>query len=468
MADVRIDRRGFLAAAGSTAAGVASLVVGVRAAAAVLPGLQVGPVRRVGPDRAKHIEPWIAANPRDDSNLVVVGSSFMGEAATPSTVRMEPAAWYSVDGGATWSAGELEGAAGLRGERAYFTDAYATHAPDGTAFCVFTGSPTGDRFDLWIYRSDDGGRHWHGPTTLAGGLDYPRLAADLHGGKPRVFVVVAVAGKSPIFGETKRAGYGCAVLRSDDGARTFSAVNFLAPTTLDHDPINSPVVLPDGRLLIGFMDYPSGSTADGPRQHVTHARAYAASSRDGGATFSTPAPVCDTWRRDGFVVIAADRSNGPRRGRVYAITYSRSSRPPGLRVQTSGDGAVWSPPAAVPDLREGPIPHAAVAVSSQGVLGLVWAQGEPGDPVRPDDKAWTAREHAWDLYFTASADGGASFAPPVAMLKTSRTDPKVPRWPYGSDYISLAASADGDFHPLWVDTREGKGEIQTAKIGIQT
>ncbi len=203
MADARIHRRGFLAAAGSTAAGVAGLLTGVHAPAASPPRLDVGPIRQVGPDGAKHIEPWIAANPRDGKTLVVVGSNYLGKAASPSTVRMEPAAWYSVDGGGTWSAGELEGADGLRGERAYFTDAHATHAPDGTAFCAFIGSPKGDRLDLWVYRSDDGGRHWHGPTTLTGGLDYPRLAADLHGGKPRVFVAVAVAGESPIFGETR-------------------------------------------------------------------------------------------------------------------------------------------------------------------------------------------------------------------------------------------------------------------------
>jgi hypothetical protein len=420
----------------------------------------------VGLDGAKHVEPWIAANPLDGTNLVVVGSHFLGEAATPSTFRMEPAAWFSMDGGATWSAGELEGATGLRGERSYFVDAFATYAPDGTAFCVFIGSPQGNRPDLWIYRSDDRGRHWRGPTTLTGGLDYPRLAADLHDGKPRVFVAVAVSGKSPIFGESKRAGYGCAVLRSDDGARTFSVVNFLAPTTLDHDPIDSPVVLSDGRLLVGFADYPSGPSVEQPRQHLTHTRVYTASSRDGGATFSTPAPVCDTWRREGFVVIAADRSDGPRRGRVYAVTYSRSSRPPGLQLQTSDDGVVWSPPVAVPGLREGPIPLAAVAVSPRGVLGLAWIQGKPEDPVRTDDKAWTAREHDWDLYFAASSDGGAAFTAP-SQLAVSRTDAKLPRWPHGGDYLSLASSSDGDFHPLWVDTRNGKGEIQTAKIGIQ-
>ena len=55
------------------------------------------------------------------------------------------------------------------------------------------------------------------------------------------------------------------------------------------------------------------------------------------------------------------------------------------------------------------------------------------------------------MYFTASADGGKSFAAPVPLLKEPyRTDEKVtPRWPYGTDYISLAAPPDGSFHLLW-------------------
>jgi hypothetical protein len=110
----------------------------------------------------------------------------------------------------------------------------------------------------------------------------------------------------------------------------------------------------------------------------------------------------------------------------------------------------------------------AVAVSSRGTLGLAWIQGEPGDVIRPFDKAWSSRQHPWDLYFTASADGGAAFAAPVPALKTpSRTDTKLTRWPYGTDYISLAAPPDGSFHLLWVDSRDGRGEIQTAKIEVR-
>ena len=138
MDDARMRRRGFLAMAGATVAGIGRLLAGAHARAAAGPRLTVGPIRRVGADGAKYFEPWIAANPRDASNLVVVGSHRLDEMS-----HKEPAAWFTTDGGATWSAGELAGADQLRREKAAFADAYATYAPDGTAFCVFLGSPNG-------------------------------------------------------------------------------------------------------------------------------------------------------------------------------------------------------------------------------------------------------------------------------------------------------------------------------------
>jgi hypothetical protein len=462
-----IDRRVFLAFASSVVAGVVPRRASASASAGALAASEftVGPVRRTGREGERYFEPWIAANPRDGANLVVVASRYLGQPATRRGEPMEPAAWYTADGGATWSSGALEGTDRLRDGQAFFADSYATYAPDGTAFCVFAGSPEGNRLDLWVYRSDDGGRHWRGPTVLTRGLDYPRLAADLKDGKPRLFVAVAVDGSAPIFGDAKRSGYGCAVLRSDDGARTFSVVNFLAPTTLQHDPIDSPLMLPDGRLLVGFADYPADPREKGPRGSITHGRIHAAVSRDGGATFSTPVPICDTLIQDGYVALAVDRSEGPRRGRIYAVRHSRTSRPPGLEVQTSEDGAVWTPPASVPNLRAGPIPHAAAAVSSRGAIGLAWIQGEPGDNVRIFDKEWTGHEHRWDLYFTASADGGATFLAEPLRITSSRTDPTLGSRPYGTDYIALAAPPDGSFHLVWVNTQDGQRAVQAVKIG---
>jgi BNR repeat-like domain len=471
MNDARIHRRGFFATAISAATVAVEFQSGRRAIAAGIPKLKIGPVRRVGPEGVKHIQPSLAANPRDRSNLVVVASRFLGKSQARAGVHQEPVAYFTTDGGVSWAAGEFDGDAVMRRATSMFGDAWAVYAPDGTAFCAFDGSPTGDRLDLWVRRSDDGGRRWHEPTVVSNGriLDYCKLVADLVGDKPRLFVAVATRGDRPLFAKSRRSGYGCAILRSDDGARSFSAVNFLAPTTLHHDPIESPLFLPDGRLLVGFADYPADPSDKEPRGHLAHGRIYAATSGDGGATFSTPTPICENVFHDGFVQIAVDRSGGPYRGRVYAVAHSRSSNPPGLQLQSSGDGAVWTPPVDVPGLRAGPIPLAGAAVSSQGVLGLAWVQGDRGDAIRFDDEAWTSREHAWDLYVTASSDGGATFTTPVAVLGTpSRTDAKLWRWPFGTEYITLAASPDGSFHLLWVNTRDSRGEIHTARIVVES
>jgi hypothetical protein len=461
------DRRTFLAAGWSLSAGVLGLASRIRAGcpAPAKVAIRVGPIRRVGSEGVKVIEPWICANPRDAQNLVVSGSIYLGPSAA-TLARTMGEVRYTSDGGATWSAGVLPGMDEFRERPALFMDTHATFAPDGTAFVEFLGGAGGPTADLWIYRSDDGGRRWQGPTVITGPFDFPRLAADLHRGKPRLFVAVAGSGGLPIF-SPKRTGSGCVVLRSDDGARTLKAVNLLAPTTLRHQPSNSPVVLLDGRLLVTIQDFPTARSVEDLDQQVTQSRFLAAHSADGGETFSLPAPIFEAplWHSD--VGIAADLSGGPRRGRLYAVGHSAISEPRGLRLQRSDDGVRWSKPMEVPTLREGPIPLVAVAVSSRGVLGVAWIHGEPGSEERTKRRA-EPREEQWDLYFTASVDGGESFATPVALLEQSyRTDAKLtPQWPYGTDYISMATPPDGSFHPLWIDSREGKGVMESARIEV--
>jgi hypothetical protein len=106
-------------------------------------------------------------------------------------------------------------------------------------------------------------------------------------------------------------------------------------------------------------------------------------------------------------------------------------------------------------------------VSSHGVVGLAWIQGPPGELVRTNNKQWNAREHTWTMYAAASADGGKTFTKPMRLFEAEyRTDSTVPRWPYGSEYISLATSSDGRFHLVWIDTRDAKGAIQTAAFDL--
>ena len=235
-----------------------------------------------------------------------------------------------------------------------------------------------------------------------------------------------------------------------------------------HQPNNSPIILPDGRLLVTFQDFI-------PAPHdpqLTLSRFYTAHSNDGGVTFSLPAPMFESPLMHSDVAVAADLTKGPRRGRVYSVSHSDISDPPGLRLRTSEDGVKWTQPTALPIVRDGPIPHVAVAVSANGVLGVAWVQAEAASIERMKQRVQNSGaaipEDSWQLYFTASADGGKSFAAPVALLKELyRTDEKVtPRWPFGTDYISMAASPDGSFHLLWIDSRDGKGVMETAKIKV--
>jgi hypothetical protein len=68
---------------------------------------------------------------------VVVGSRYVNDRHYYS------GAWFTADGGATWSAGELPGMAVFRKEPSTFLDSYATFAPDGTAFCEVLRRPRG-------------------------------------------------------------------------------------------------------------------------------------------------------------------------------------------------------------------------------------------------------------------------------------------------------------------------------------
>src|SRR5262249_16983282 len=103
-----IDRREFFAVAGSAALGVHLLAGGATKAIGISEFI-IGSVRRVGSEGTKYFEPWIAANPRDASNLVIVGSCYLGKVATKAAERMEPSAWFTIDGGATWSASDFAG-----------------------------------------------------------------------------------------------------------------------------------------------------------------------------------------------------------------------------------------------------------------------------------------------------------------------------------------------------------------------
>jgi hypothetical protein len=121
-----------------------------------------------------------------------------------------------------------------------------------------------------------------------------------------------------------------------------------------------------------------------------------------------------------------------------------------------------------------------VAVNRGGIVGVAW---------------YDRREHpdnlGWDVRFTASLDGGATFLPSVKV--SSRGTTFGPRTPWtglrpfvsrdehglavrvslnsftflGGDTAGLVADATGVFHPVWVDNRTGTPQVWTATVTVE-
>jgi hypothetical protein len=92
-----------------------------------------------------------------------------------------------------------------------------------------------------------------------------------------------------------------------------------------------------------------------------------------------------------------------------------------------------------------------------------WLQHETGE-----DKS-----HCYRIYFAASINGGETFSPPhvvsdaVSCPENALNKETIGRWVRGGDYMGLAAAADGSFHPVWVDARDGAFQVYTARIELR-
>jgi hypothetical protein len=130
-----------------------------------------------------------------------------------------------------------------------------------------------------------------------------------------------------------------------------------------------------------------------------------------------------------------------------------------------------------------------LAVDKYGVVGIAWF-----------DARNAVGAQGYDVYFTASVDGGESFLPAVRIssmtsrprdgketnplssdqgfnnffsgtssLKDDKTimfaSPYTLRWT-GGDYSTMTVDAAARFHPLWPDARDGTWQLYTSTIHV--
>lgn len=523
------------------AAGAAATAITAAAAAeAQTAEVVVGPNLRVGPGQFN--EPWIAASPDNADFLIAVtqtgGLSFPDPSMALTLATRSNAAFLSRNGGVAWEPITLPG-----DEPGAF-DPMVVPGPDGRMwilYCYIGANTMGDLLGqsarregtIMVWSTDDEGATWTGPARLRSPVppDHARIAADWSDGpnRGRLYVVWNDVRDSFI-----RDDFQLFVHTLDDGGNTVSEPKLLTTIPGGKLVATEPVVLSDGALLVTFYQYFF------PLTDEKNARMpfFTMRSEDGGETFTEPEvafrvgnhswPYAQTEMASAFTlpIVAWDRTGGAHGDNIYMVWDQVSGGTSDIWFRRSTDGGrSWSdqmrlndndPPAPGAPLDDRMLP--VVDVNRDGVVGVAWY-----------DRRRDETRRCWELFFTSSSDGGATFAAnvpvasapscpppahaPVARVHNVATDPDVKdlteeeiakmdliqrmtiqmaeqsrnaRAEYFGDlgharlevsfdnargnqpghYLGLAGDANGAFHPLWISRRNGIDELFTTTVEV--
>ncbi len=242
----------------------------------------------------------------------------------------------------------------------------------------------------------------------------------------------------------------------------------------------------DGTLVVPYVDFEYK-----PERYQVHGKAtshaWLVKSSDGGLSFSKPVRtqtlVADVDLPEAYCMpqTAIDTSSGDSRDTLYMTWIDVSGKPRLVFSRSTDRGDTWSAPLRI----GGEVAETtwqiqpSIAVNKRGVVGITWL-----------DTRGVTDHTKYDLYFTASVDGGKSFLKPVKVttetsiiagggnsrpmaMVYARGDSgqlsllsAANRWPNGGDYFSITTTSTGTFYPVWADARSGTFQVYTAPIRV--
>jgi len=461
----------FFLIAGAAAAGEAKIVV--------------GPNYLVSRDGdLPHAETMIAANPLDVANLVGGAITY-----TRPEGGWAVRSYATRDGGATWHWSDFPEQVEHGGG-----DPQVVFTPDGAAvFAALTFGGARDELDrerggMQVYRSEDGGLSWRKTQDICCSNDHPQMAVDRSVGRFAGRIYIATLAGYP--------EYKVQVFRSDDGGRTFHGpVTAASGGGVKGINVVTPVVLSDGTLYVPYVDFEfrPEKVKEVKARGKASTGVWYVTSNDGGLTFSKPRQnqtleidLSQPNVMEGLALpyTAVDAASVKYRDRLYRVwAQFRDGKPRVFFSHSADRGATWGPPRTLPaeppaDSRQF---QPALAVNQDGTVGVTWF-----------DTRDSSDGSQYHLYFAASPDGGATFLPPVRVSSAPSTPGgrgnSVPagmtwpaggdtielsflsaasRWSTGGDYLGLTANRRGVFYPLWTDARSGTYQLYTAAIRVE-
>lgn len=395
-------------------------------------------------------ETTIAINPTNPANMIA-GSNNLG----PSSIAGVTEAYWTKDGGNTWTAVDLggQGDPGVAFDRA------------GNAYFSFIDS----NYGISVRKSTDGGVTWAPAVQVAASL--------IHNGvedKPAITVGPdhsnTAIDRIYVCWDESGAGDVLQVSSSGDGGATWSA-----PVSVDgqiHEIYAQPAVGPDGTFYIAWDNF-----ATPGQSSIMFSR-----SSDNGATFSTPVVAATSTINLFFTLeggrytipaqptrgIAADPSlaveqSGPNAGRIY-LTYTSAPTSHDdtniYLIASDSGGASWtalgsSPVQVNDDHTSNSQFFSAVGIDpTNGTVNLAWYDARKDHQNQKVDVYFQS-------YSSAGVPSGANVKVTTATSDESNLRTNDPNQ-YG-DYMGIAASGGFAF-PVWTDHRAGKSGTEEIYI----
>jgi len=379
-------------------------------------------------------ESQLSTNPNDAKQLLVGVIQF---GAPDAHNRSFCVAWTSFDGGQHWirSSPPVEGCADPRG----------VILADGSAIMVMLGQVKGQKDSAFLVRSPDGGRTWPDtPLGLGFYRDHPMVIAQGN----QVYVV----SDQKVRNSANQVRSTVSVAHSQDGGKTFGPSTRVIASNVGYQATGL-ALLSDGAFVVGFHDYQQ----KGRDKRLVSPRSWMLRSADQGRTFSEPLLISESCEsRGGWPSMAVD-------GKDHLFWLCIADKFNGVLVHRSDDrGESWSEPLRLNHSETARSFTPSIAVNKDDVIGVSWYEIHP--------------KNCFDVYFTASLDGGKPVpGHPPRPSATSCPDTPQNRGVFdpgmtfgaGGDYSGLATTSDRLFHVVWSDARTGLYQLRTASVRVK-